>query len=164
MAENHSQVAPAGISGWLYLVAIGLCLTPIRLVVEIIRGLRPLDPAMWHAVTTPGMPAYHPIFGPLIVGELAANAALPAWSVVLLYLFFARRRPFPGAMIAFVIVRVGIQMADMLVARMVPAAAAAIGPAVCGALAAGVLVVVIWVPYFLGNPPPQPVIAGSLSP
>jgi hypothetical protein len=149
MAENQSQVAPSGIGGWLYLVAIGLCLTPIRLLVEIIRGVRPLDPATWHAVTTPGMPPYHPLFGPLIVGELVANAALLAWAVVLLYFFFAKRRAFPGAMIAFLIVRVGIQVADLLVARMIPAAAASIGPAVYGALAAGGLVVVIWVPYFL---------------
>jgi hypothetical protein len=149
MTENQSQVAPSGIGGWLYLVAIGLCLTPIRVLVEIIRGVRPLDPATWHAVTTPGMPAYHPLFGPLIVGELVANAALLAWAVVLLYLFFAKRRAFPGAMIAFLLARVGIQVADMLVAKMIPAAAAAIGPAVYGALAASVLVVVIWAPYFL---------------
>ncbi|HUO64609.1 MAG TPA: DUF2569 domain-containing protein [Terriglobales bacterium] len=148
MAENQSQAASSGIGGWLYLVAIGLCLTPIRLLVEIIRGLRPLNPPTWHAVTTPGMPAYHPFFGPLIVGELVTNATLLVWTVVLLYLFFTKRRAFPGAMIAFLVVRLLVQFADMLVARMIPAAAASVGPAVYGALAGGVLVVLIWVPYF----------------
>jgi len=148
MAENHSQAAPSGIGGWLYLVAIGLCLTPIRLGLEIVRGLRPLNPGTWHAVTTPGMPAYHPFFGPLIVGELVTNAALLVWAVVLLYLFFAKRRAFPSAMIAFLIVRLLVQFADMFVARMIPAAAASVGPAVYGALAGGVLVVLIWAPYF----------------
>ena len=149
MAGSQGPVAPSGIGGWLYLVAIGLCLTPIRLVAEIVRGVRPLDPATWHAVTTPGMPAYHPLFGPLIVGELVANVVLLAWAVVLLYLFFAKRQAFPGAMIAFLFVRLAIQFADMLVAKMIPAAAAAAsGPTVYGALAGGVLVVLIWVPYF----------------
>jgi hypothetical protein len=149
MAEDQSRVAVSGIGGWLYLVAIGLCLTPIRLGTEIVRGLRPFDPATWHAVTTPGTRAYHPLFGPLIVGELVANAALLVWAIVLLYLFFAKRRAFPAVMIAFLIVRLLIQVADMLVAKMIPAAAAAVGPAVYGALAGGVLVVLIWVPYFI---------------
>lgn len=149
MAGNDSQVAPSGIGGWLYLVAIGLCLTPIRLGAEIVQGLRPLQPVTWHAVTTPGTRAYHPLFGPLIVGELVANAALLVSAIVLLYLFFAKRRAFPGAMMAFLVVRLLIQIADMLVARMIPAAAAAIGPAAFAALGSGLLVVVIWVPYFL---------------
>jgi len=147
VTDDRSQAAPSGIGGWLYLIAIGLCLTLIRLGMEIVRGLRPLNPATWHAVTTPGMPAYHPLFGPLIVGELVTNAALLVWVIVLLYLFFAKRRAFPSAMIAFLIARLMVQFADMFVARMIPAAAASIGPAVYGALAGGLLVVLIWVPY-----------------
>lgn len=149
MAELRGHTAPSGIGGWLYLVALGLCLTPVRLVVEIVRGLRPLDPATWHAVTTPGSRAYHPLFGPLIVGELVANAILLLWALVLLYLFFAKRRIFSGVMVTFLIVRVLIQGADLLVARAIPAAAAAIGPSVYGALAGSALVVLVWVPYLL---------------
>ena len=147
--ENSSQVGPRGIGGWLYLVAVGLCLTPIRIATEIVKGLRPLDPTTWHAVTTPGTRAYHPLFGPLIVGELVVNAALLIWAGVLLYLFFAKRRPFPVVMITFMITRVVIQAADLGVALMIPATAARIGPAVYGALAGSVLVTLIWVPYFI---------------
>jgi hypothetical protein len=149
MAEMRDRTAPSGIGGWLYLVALGLCLTPVRLVVEIVRGLRPLDPTTWHALTTPGQRAYHPLFGPLIVGEVLANAILLLWTFALLYLFFARRRIFPVVMVSFLIVRVLIQAADLLVARLIPAAAAAIGASVYGALAGSALVVLVWVPYFL---------------
>jgi hypothetical protein len=103
----------------------------------------------WQVVTTPGSPAYHPLFGPLIVGEMVANAALLAWALVLLYLFFTKRRAFPRAMIAFLIVRVVIQMADILVASSIPVAAGSIGPRVYGSLAGNLLVVFVWVPYFL---------------
>ncbi len=117
MSANQNQSAMSGIGGWLILVAIGLCLTPLRIGAEIIQGVRSLAPVAWRVVTTPGSPAYHPLFGPLIVGEMVANAALLVWALVLLYLFFTKRRAFPRAMIAFLIVRVAIQMADIFVAR-----------------------------------------------
>jgi len=147
MSETRGWTVPSGIGGWLYLVAVGLCLTPVRLVLEIGRGLRLLDPATWHAVTTPGRPAYHPLFGPLIVGELAANGILLFWTFGLLYLFFTRRRIFPPMMVTFLIVRVLIQTADLLVARLIPAAATAIGPSVYSALGGSLVLVLVWVPY-----------------
>jgi hypothetical protein len=131
------------------LVAVGVCLTPIRIAAEIVRGIRPLEPATWHAVTTPGTRAYHPLFGPLIVGELVVNAVLLIWAGVLVYLFFTRRRAFPVVMIAFMIARVVVQVADAGAALMIPAAAARMGPATYGGIASGVLVAVIWVPYLI---------------
>ena len=149
MAADVPEEGLSGIRGWLVLVAIGLCLTPIRMGADIVKGLRAFNPGVWHAVTTPGTAAYHPLFGPLIVGELVTNAALLIWSVVLLYLFFAKRRAFPSSMIAFLIVRLAVEGADLVVARMIPSAAAAITPAIYAALGGGLLVVLIWVPYFL---------------
>ena len=147
--SSPAAAGPSGIGGWLYVVAVGLCVAPIRIAAEIVKGLRPLDPATWHAVTTPGTHAYHPLFGLLIVGELVVNAALLIWAGALLYLFFAKRRSFPVVMITFMITRVVFQAADLGVALMIPATAARIGPAVYGALAGGVVVTLIWVPYFI---------------
>ena len=149
MTASGSQAAPSGIGGWLLLVAVGVCLAPIRIGAEIVKGLRPLEPATWHAVTTPGTRAYHPLFGPLIVGELVVNAALLIWAGVLVYLFFTRRRSFPVAMITFMITRVVVQAADAGLALMIPAAAASMGPAAYGGLASGILVALIWVPYLI---------------
>ena len=116
---------------------------------EIVKGVRPLEPATWHAVTTPGTRAYHPLFGPLIVGELVLNVTLLIWALALLYLFFAKRRSFPVAMITFMIVRVVGQAADLGVVLMIPAAAARIGPVAYGGLASGILVTLVWVPYLI---------------
>jgi len=149
MPTNQDQSAPSGIGGWLILIAIGLCLTPIRIGAEIVQGVRSLQPLAWRAVTTPGSPAYHPLFGPLIIGEMVANVVLIGWALVLLYLFFTKGHAFPRAMIAFLIVRVVIQMADIFVASSIPVAAGSIGPRVYGSLAGNLLVVLVWVPYFL---------------
>jgi hypothetical protein len=149
MTAQSSEAGPSGIGGWLYFVAIGLCVAPIRIGAEIVKGLRSLGPATWHAITTPGTRAYHPLFGPLIVGELVVNAALLIWAGVLLYLFFGKRRSFPTAMILFLITRVLFQAADLGVALLIPFTAARIGGGVYGALAASVLVALIWGRYFV---------------
>jgi uncharacterized protein DUF2569 len=146
-----APAGPSGIGGWLILVAIGLCVAPIRIGAEIVRGLRPLSPATWHAITTPGTRVYHPLFGPLIIGELAMNAVLFIWAGALLYLFFAKRRAFPTAMILFLVARVVFQAVDLGVALMVPVAAARIGGEVYGSLAGGILVAVIWGRYFVAS-------------
>ena len=74
-------------------------------------------------VTRPGTRAYHPLFGPLIVGELVLNAVLLLWVLGLLYLFFAKGRSFRVAMITFMILRVVGQVAGLGVAIMIPATA-----------------------------------------
>ena len=147
--QDTQSRTPVGIGGWLIFVAVGLCIAPIRIGTEIVKGLRPLEQATWHAITTPGTRAYHPLFGPLIVGELVVNAALFIWAGVLLYLFFGKRRSFPTMMIIFLVARVLFQAADLGVALMIPITAARIGGGVYGALVAGVLVAVIWGRYFV---------------
>jgi len=52
-------------------------------------------------------------------------------------------------MVTFLIVRVLIQAADLLVALLIPVAAAAIGPSVYSALGGSLVLVLVWVPYFL---------------
>src|SRR6266478_3867681 len=149
MTASTPQAAPSGIGGWLLLMAAGLCLTPIRIAAEIVKGLRPLEPATWRAVTTPGTRVYHPLFGPLIVGEIVVNAALFIWACALAYLFFTRRRAFPTAMIAFMVARVAAQATDLGLALLIPATAARMGPEAYGGLLAGVLVALVWVPYLV---------------
>ena len=88
-----------------------------------------------------------------MVSSQAGPSGIGGWlylvAGVLLYLFFAKRRAFPLMMIMFLVARVLFQAADLGVALMIPVTAARIGPDVYGALAAGILVTVIWGRYFL---------------
>ena len=145
---ESSNPPPVGLGGWLILVAVGLCLTPIRLAAEILATVRPLNSALWHALTTPGTRAYHPLFGPWIVGQLVVFSAMLLWALVLLYLFFAKKRLYPRLMIAFLIARALVQVADISVALRIPMVASSLHVNAFAGPAIAIVVAAIWVPYF----------------
>jgi hypothetical protein len=99
--RKPSRIAPAnpaltGLGGWLILVAIGVTLRPITLLVSIARSLvHAFDQAGWDAITEQGSAGYQPFFGPLLVAEVIGNSLLIAGSIVMLVLFYQRRRAFP---------------------------------------------------------------------
>jgi len=144
-----STPPPVGLGGWLILVAVGLCLTPIRIAAEILATVRPLNSALWHALTSPGARAYHPLFGPWIVGQLVVSSALLLWALALLYLFFAKKRLVPRQMIAFLIARALVQVTDISVALRIPIVAGSLQVNAFGGPATAIIVAAIWVPYFL---------------
>lgn len=146
---ESARPAAAGIGGWLILVAVALCLTPIRIAAEILSTLRPLNSALWHALTTPGTRVYHPLFAPWIVGQLIVYSLLLLWALALLYFFFAKKRVFPSLMIAFLVARVFALAADLSVAFRIPIVANSLGVNAFGGLITSIVVAAIWIPYFL---------------
>jgi len=145
---ESSPPPPVGIGGWLIVVAVGLSLTPIRIAAEILATVRPLNSALWHALTTPGARAYHPLFGPWIVGQLVVYSALLLWALALLYFFFAKKRLFPRLMVAFLIARALAQVADISVALRIPMVASSVQVNAFGGPIIAIVVAAIWVPYF----------------
>lgn len=103
----------------------------------------------WAVLTTAGTPAYHPLWAPVLIGEMAVNVALLSVSVVAVYLFFRRRRAFPRVAIAFLAAGVVILVLDLVVVRMIPAAASEIGASEIRGLFQAGIGAAIWIPYFL---------------
>ncbi|MEO6002877.1 MAG: DUF3857 domain-containing protein [Opitutus sp.] len=88
----------AGIGGWLLLVAFGVTLRPLSILYELLTTLRhTFDQNVWEAVTTPGTAAYQKWLGPLIVSETIGNTVLLAGGLILIALFYAKKRTFPTA-------------------------------------------------------------------
>jgi hypothetical protein len=146
-----TQVAdePRGIGGWLILPAIGIVLTPIALTVGIITDILPVFGAdVWPVLTTPGSPAYHPLWKPLIIFELVADLLLVAVSIYLLVLFFGKKRRLPKVMIAWLVAMVVVQVVDMLLAMQIPAAADTTESSDYRDLIRSVIACAIWAPYF----------------
>jgi uncharacterized protein DUF2569 len=138
-----------GIGGWLILVAIGLCVQPMLLLKAIADNVAIFEPDTWRVLTTPGAPAYHPLWAPLLVGETGVNLVLFAWSGVLLYVFFARKRGFPRLVVAYMGVSLAAVLGDLAVARAIPSAQIRLTASDYGQVGRSAISAAVWIPYFL---------------
>ncbi|HXI98946.1 MAG TPA: DUF2569 family protein, partial [Gemmatimonadaceae bacterium] len=74
-------IGPTGIGGWLLLPAFGLCLSPVRQLVDLFHTFKPIsEPGVWSALTSPGGEQYHPFWAPLLIFELVANLGMVAFT------------------------------------------------------------------------------------
>jgi len=110
-----------GIGGWLIPVAIGLFARPILSVYTLVQMAPALSAAAWGGLTAPSSAAYHPMWAPVLLFEVAANVALAVASVLLVVLFFQRRRAFPGAFIAMLVTQAIVYLVDVAGSSLVPA-------------------------------------------
>ena len=116
-APGVETAAPQGIGGWLVLMAIGLVIQPFRLLGFLAQDLRAFEDNTWRRLTTPSSPAYHPVWGPVLVAETVANGLFLAGSFVLLYLFFKKRAAYPRIAIGFLAASAVFQVLEVAVGR-----------------------------------------------
>lgn len=146
--ENNENLK--GISGWLILVGIGVVISPIRLLITTVPVFHPIfTNGTWEAVTTIGSEAYHPLWGPLLIGEVLYNLCMVLASTYLIYLFFSKHHRFPSFYITIVAVSlIFIPLDAWLISFVMPVepmfdpdTAKELGRVLVGGL--------IWVPYML---------------
>ncbi len=137
-----------GIAGWLLLPALGVVVVPIRLLLDITKLLPSYAADTWAQLTTVGASAYHALWAPVLLFELAANLGHLVFSLLLLVMFFQKRRGVPRLYIVLLVASVAIQFIDFALAQMIPAAAGAITSKEWGELGRGVFAAAIWGSYF----------------
>jgi hypothetical protein len=139
---------PSGIGGWLLLPLFGLIVTPFRIVLGTGRDLvGAFKPEVWDALTTPGAPAYHPLWGPLIVSEAVWNTALVAFTLVLLVLFFRKHHLVPKLMIGLMLAQIVMLIVDEALSAQIPAVESK-GQGASDVMRS-CIAALIWIPYFL---------------
>ncbi|WP_448547483.1 DUF2569 domain-containing protein [Thalassotalea fusca] len=94
--EMTAKKEPLSIGGWLILVAIGIVISPIRLIYHLGTTYPSIFvDGTWEALTTKGSEFYSPIWGPFLVGEIAVNIILVLLGAYLIFLLFAKRASLP---------------------------------------------------------------------
>ena len=141
---------PRGIGGWLILISIGLVLNPILVMVTIARNCSAYSLSTWNTLTVPGSDQYHGWWAPLLLFELLANMTVLIWSLLLLLLFFGKRRSFRRLYIAFLIFAAFFAALDSIGLSRIPAAVDEFAKgSMLTALGRSIVTVAIWVPYML---------------
>lgn len=93
--ESLGSPGLCGLGGWLVLVGIGICLRPLLSLVSTTRIMLPFfDLNTWEALTLSTSAGYQPMWAFVIVAEYTINLFLLATSILLVFLFFAKKRRF----------------------------------------------------------------------
>jgi hypothetical protein len=148
MAKETKELK--GLGGWLILPAIGLFVLLIKMAISLFTEFLPIfQKNYWAVLTTPGSGAYHPLWAPLIIFEIAGNTLFVILDVVLIFIFFTKSYRFPALFIAFLALNLVFMVSDFFFADLIPAVAAQSGPKYIKELAQTIIGTIIWIPYFL---------------
>ena len=137
-----------GIGGWLLLIGGGIILAPIRVAYLTWQMLPSYSADSWTNLTNRASDAYHPLWAPVLITELGINIGVFIFSILLIVLFFKKRSNLPNLYIAFVATSLLLNALDLLVARLIPAAAEGVGAKDWTTLGVSIISLAIWGTYF----------------
>ncbi|MBL0065959.1 MAG: DUF2569 family protein [Bacteroidetes bacterium] len=145
----ENNFAPLPIGGWLFVVILGLVLTPLRLFVEIVSSPF-FNNSIWTAVTDKASAAYHPLYGPLLTFELVGNLFTICMAAFTLYLLLGRRTIFPRAMIIYLSSYLVFLLIDSVMGNFIPAIAENSADETSSqTVIRSIVYSAIWIPYML---------------
>ena len=107
----------SGLGGWLVLVALGVCLTPLWTLSTLVRNGPAYSASSWARLTMPGGAAYDPLWAPTLLFELVYNVSLLVFVCLQAWAFFRRKRLFPALFVVIAAVRVVVDWLDLALAH-----------------------------------------------
>lgn len=146
VAENKLT----GLRGWLILVGIGIVVSPLRIIFQILplyKGI--FSDGTWEILTTPGTEAYNPLWAPVMLGELAINTALIFVWVFIAYLFLSKKIVFPKWYIGILIFTFLFIMTDALAVKSILPNEPMFDPDTTKEIVRSIVAMLIWIPYML---------------
>lgn len=139
-----------GLGGWLILVAIGIVIGPFRLAYEYGPTYYSVfTDGTFETLTTAGSQAYHPLWGPMLIGEALYNSLMFIVSAYLIYLFFSKNYLFPKVFIAVAVVSLVFIPLDAWLMSFVLQDEPIFDPATTKEFTRALILGIIWVPYML---------------
>ncbi|SDQ85425.1 DUF2569 family protein [Pseudoxanthomonas sp. CF125] len=153
-AEVHEEVEVNeldGLWGWLLLFTGFVILKMVRIGFLILATFLPLfRDGTWQALTSPGSPAYHPLWERVLIFELAGHIVIGAMAMVALALLVVRSSYAPKFSIGLVTASFAVAAANYFIAAQIPSIPdQGTGYENLAVLVRATIAMLIWVPYFL---------------
>lgn len=139
-----------GLGGWLILVAIGIVIAPFYILFQLVPMYRQIfSEGVWEIATTPGSDAYHPLWQPILIGEITINVFLVLAWVYIAFLFFSKKRSLPTWYIGIMLFTLIFIAADAFAVQLVLPNEPIFDPGTTREFARSAIGAAIWVPYML---------------
>jgi hypothetical protein len=136
------------IKGWLFLVAIGVVISPLRIISGFIMTFVPIfTQGTWKVLITPGTEAYNPLWVPLLAFEITYNLAMSIATIFMVVLFFRYHRLFPRLYIILMILPLLVLPFDSWLITFIMPGNPVFDESTLKELAKGAIGAAIWVPY-----------------
>jgi uncharacterized membrane protein YhdT len=137
-----------GLGGWLILVGFGILASPLRILAFVFPTYsKILSDGSWEKLTTPGEPAYHALWGPIMGMEIAVNCLFMAAWLYIAYLFFSKKRAFPTWYVCMHLITLAFILLDAIAIKLVLPDEPIFDADTAKELARSVVQSVVWIPY-----------------
>lgn len=142
---------PAGLGGWLVLVAIGRILGPLILLNAIYQIFSVyFKSGMLTQLSDSDSSMYSALWKPMAFFELIGNVVLLGLSVLLIVLFFMKKKQFPMAYIGMMVLNVLIMLVDLIfIYQIQKALGLDLNITATSQLIAAIVTSGVWIPYML---------------
>jgi len=139
-----------GIRGWLILIAIGIVITPVRMVMSILPTYSEIfSTGIWDALTTQGSEVYNSLWAPILILEILGNSGMLLVWLYIAYLFFSKKIIFAKWYIGIAIFSLVFIVADAFAIKLVMPDEPVFDPDTTKELFRSLFMVAVWVPYML---------------
>lgn len=142
---------PVGLGGWLIIVGIGRVLNPIILIMTIINTYLPqITSDLYDELSQPGNDAYSSLWKPTFYFELYCNALILIISVILLVLFFRKKKLFPTIFICTLVLNILFTIIDaILITKIQDSISIDLQMDSIASIIMPIFFCIIWIPYIL---------------
>jgi len=150
-AAPADRPKPTKIRGFLIVIAIGLVLSILQNLVQLLTAFVPfMRPDIWNRLTSPEWTSYHPNWKMVMLAQLFASGTLVGLNLVALFLFFSKGRTFPKFIVFTIPAIFLISVVDHYLSGSIPAIAESKEYSEAGQkLIFRFIALHVWIPYFL---------------